>query len=125
MTNVLMAAGEAALATMTAEAAGNDAQEVAASLTGGNRRSPVYMVFELRKMKDDRDDNATAIAAWVIVGHKVKGATDRKAIEAVIGTAEKPVEGFDDKRRLGTFVAVLTRHWQPPKRKRVVPEDWA
>ena len=99
---------------------------------GTPKRSPVYNVFELRRLLavDDPDDLETGgqteyVEAWVGIAHKAPGSTDRKAIEGVIGTAESPVVGFDEERRLGTFVAVLTRHWEPRKRKRTVSEEWA
>ncbi len=118
------------------------AAEKAAAEEAKRRRSPVYHVFEGCQMLHVADvldalgdsPGGTAIAttlrgkavpAWVPVKHKVNGATDRKAIESVIGTAEDPVDGFDEKRRLHKFVAVLTRHWEPRKRKRTVTEDWA
>ena len=102
------------------------------STTDTPKRSPVYHVFELQRLLavDDPDDLETGgqteyVEAWVQIGGHVNANTDRKAIEEVIGTAEDPMPNFDEDRRLGTFVAVLTRHWEPRKRKRVVHEDWA
>ncbi len=117
-----------------------DRSEAARTEAESRKRSPVYHVFEdcpmvhvadvLDALGNSSGDVAAAlkgkaVRAWVPVRHAVLGATDRKAIEAVIGTAENPIDGFDEKRRLHKFVAVLTRHWEPRKRKRTVTEDWA
>ncbi len=115
--------------------------ESAAMADERRKRSPVYHVFEDCPMvhaaaavealkaaglsSAENEVKRLTVRAWVPVQHKVNGATDRKAIESVIGTAENPVDGFDEKRRLHKFVAVLTRHWEPRKRKRTVTEDWA
>ncbi len=114
--------------------------ESAAMADERRKRSPKYHVFEecpmvhvaevSRLFREGGVTNApnlkpVTVLACVKIAPNVNGATDRKAIESVIGTADKPIEGFDDKRRLGLFVAVLTRHWTPRKRKRTVTEDWA
>ncbi len=94
-------------------------------------RSPVYHVFELQRVVQPHpaaktgDGDVTVMAwglAWVEIGWDVPGATDRKAIESVIGTHEHPVRGFDADRRLLPHVAVLTRHWNPRERTRTVNE---
>lgn len=91
---------------------------------GARKRSPRYHVFEMRTLDPITLDDRIAhpLKAWVQIGENVSGATDRKAIEAVIGTNENPVEGFDADRRLLPHVAVLTRHWTPRTRKRVVSQ---
>ncbi len=100
------------------------------------KRSPTYHVFErqtLARVEAVVEEGASTghvrvkdeVSAWVLIASVVAGATDRKAIASVIGTAEDPRNDFDAKRRTGDFCAVLTRHWQPRKRKRVVTEDWA
>ncbi len=86
-------------------------------------RSPVYHVFEWQTLFIDVEgDDPLPVGAWVKLAMDVPGATDRKAIESVIGTHEHPVEGFDADRRLLPHVAVLTRHWNVRERTRTVNE---
>ncbi len=100
------------------------------------KRSPTYHVFEHQVLARVVTENEVEggketvrvveqVGAWVLIAKDVKGATDRKAIESVIGTAEEPCEGFDTKRRLGQFWAPLVVEFEPRKRKREVSEGWA
>ncbi len=109
--------GSASEAAREAEA---DHAEVARTEGESRKRSPVYHVFE----RDRTGDNGL-VDMFQRIASDVNAPTDRKAIESVIGTAERPVPGFDEDRRLHEFVAVLTRQWEPLQRKRTVTEEWA
>jgi hypothetical protein len=132
---------------------GHDSASQAAKAAEAKRtRQPVYNVFEYAEAFSPQDlhrclsdlaaragleDGSRLVqeiyeeamrvvcGGWFVLVSDVNGATDRKAIEAVIGTQEDPVEGFDAVRRLGVFCAVLTRHWEPRQRTRTVTEGWA
>ncbi len=101
------------------------------------KRSPTYHVFELQtllRVADATEADGTVdrftveskgVKAWVQIAENVQAATDRLAIVSVIGTEEKPVEGFDAKRRMRPHWAPLIAEYEPRTRTRKVHEDWA